>query len=1154
MTELNTETENSLLGRIQSRIRESFLCDGLEGSSKALALSTLPSPDRPLCLWVCQTNREVETVAADLDFFSGGRHPIIVIPGFEADPYRGLSPHPALSEARAAALARLLDFEAGFVGTTLHSLISRLPSPTRFRQFGKHLEVGKSESMDGIISYLRQAGYVREEPVRSEGEFARRGGILDIFSPLMSHPFRVEFFGDEIDSIRLFDPATQRSEEILTECDIWPMREQLVLEEDVALWHQRAPDHWSEVRFAQELSEKLQFTENGETFNGYEYVFPLVWQNQASLIDFLASDSCSGISIVIPDPDSFFDRADQMSGSLELNYQERVDAGDLVLAPRRLFLDLRTVLSEAEERGAAVIQTFGFREDDSESVHFDFMPARKYHGRFKDLIEDLEASLEQDHRCVFVTRTSGTTRRLVEICREYDVALQYTEDFAQALERSASVCEGPLSAGFSSREFQLKVFVEEDIFADVLRRQRAPAPSRDPASVFRSDFQDLKPGDLVVHVEHGIGRFEGLKQISLEGQHREFVELMYRQEARLFVPTDRLDLLQKYSAIGDQRPRLDRLGGTSWERTKRRIKKSLQDLAEGLLKLYARRELVQGHAFAPDDSLMQEFESAFEYQETPDQMAAIQAVKTDMESQHPMDRLICGDVGYGKTEVGMRAALKAVSDGFQVALLAPTTVLAAQHLKTFRARFSPFPVRIDMLSRFRSRQQQSKTLADCSSGLLDIVIGTHRLLSEDVRFHRLGLLIIDEEQRFGVAQKEKIKSMRAQVDVLALSATPIPRTLHMSILGLRDLSIIETPPRDRLAIQTVVVRFSEKIIGSAIDLELKRNGQVFLVHNSVETIYSIAELVSRIVPEARVAVAHGQLPEKQLEEVMLKFIDREYDVLVCTTIIENGLDIPRANTLIVNRADHFGLSQLYQLRGRVGRSNRRAYAYLLIPSRETLTEVARKRLAAIREFSDLGAGFRIAAHDLELRGTGNLLGSEQHGRINAVGFELYTKLLKQAVAELRGEPWIEEVHTSIDLGLDIQIPDHYIDDATLRLWLYKRIAGITDEESEAALEAEVLDRFGKYPRAVGNLFAYGRLRRKSRPLRVASIERKGSEFYVRLQEDSPVDLGALVEMLQGRPELHLSPPGVLSGPITSNRPADVFSELSGLLEQIPVLE
>ena len=1147
-------TGNSVLELIRKRVQGQSQLDGLEGSSAAMALSTLPSPERPVCLWICANNREAESIASDLDFFAGSAYAVTLIPGFEADPYRGLSPHPALSEARAAGLARILDLEKGFVVTTLHSLVSRLPSPAKFREFGRHLEVGREEAMDEIIGYLRQAGYVREDPVSEEGEFARRGGILDIFSPLMSHPLRIEFFGDEIDSIRLFDPATQRSQELLTRCQVWPMREQLVLEEDVALWHERAPSHWSEVRFAEDLSEKLQFTEMGEVFNGYEYLFPLVWENNASVIDFLARDSGLDISIVVPDPDSFFDRADRMSSSLQASYRERFAAGDLVLAPHHLFLDPREILSEAENRGAKVVQAFGFREDTAESLHFDFLPARKYQGRFKELIEDVEAGGHQGHRCVFVTRTSGMTGRLVDICAEYDVALVETEGFAQSLEGKASICQGRLSSGFSSRDFQLNVFVEADIFPDVPKRQRAPAASRDPAAVFRSDFQDMKPGNLVVHVEHGIGLFEGLRPIAVEGRNREFVELMYRDEARLFVPTDRLDLLQKYSAISGQRPRLDRLGGTTWERTKRRIKKSLQSLAEGLLKLYARRELAQGHAFAPDDSLMQEFEAAFEYQETHDQLTAIEAVKKDMESRRPMDRLICGDVGYGKTEVAMRAAFKAVNDGFQVALLAPTTVLAAQHLKTFRARFSPFPVRVEMLSRFRSRQQQSRILADTSSGLLDIIIGTHRLLSRDVKFLKLGLLIVDEEQRFGVAQKEKIKRMRAQVDILALSATPIPRTLNMSILGLRDLSIIETPPKDRLAIQTVVVRFSERIIRSAIDLELKRDGQVFFVHNSVETIYSIADLVSRIVPEARVTVAHGQLPEKQLEEAMLKFVEREYDVLVCTTIIENGLDIPRANTLIVNRADHFGLSQLYQLRGRVGRSNRRAYACLLIPSRETLTGVARKRLAAIREFSDLGAGFRIAAHDLELRGTGNLLGAEQHGHINAVGFELYTKLLKQAVAELRGQPWIEEVHTSIDLGLDIQIPDHYIDDATLRLWLYKRIAGIEDEHAEAALEAEVLDRFGKYPRAVGNLFAYGRLRRKARPLRVASIEQKGSNLYIKLQENSPVDVGALVKMLRNRPELHLSPQGVLSGPIASSRPADVFSQLGGLLDQIPVLE
>ncbi len=1139
---------------IQSKLAGRCLVDGVEGATAALVLSTLALSDRPLSLWICGSNREAETTAADLNFFTNGRSPVVTIPGFEADPYRGLSPHPAISQARTAALASLLDLRAGFVVTTLHSLISRLPSPARFKQFGRRLEVGQTCPLADMISYLRQAGYVREEPVAQAGEYARRGGILDIFSPLQPQPVRVEFFGDEIDSIRLFDPTTQRSIELLSECDIWPMREHLVSEENLARWHLEAPDFWNEVRFVEDLEEKLQFTQSGEVFNGYEYLLPLVWNNRSSLVDFLAGEAWSDLSIVIANPDSLFDEADQASKALRKSYRERWKAGDLVLPPRQLFLDPRRVLEDAERKGAALVRAYDFREDSPDGVHFDFLPSRKFHARFKELIQDMETSSSQEYRTVFVARSLGMAQRLVDVFHQYDIHLTRAADFSEALEKGRSVCQGSLSAGFSSAELRLKVFVEADVFAESPSRPTSRAGSRDAAVVFRSDFRDLKPGDLVVHVEHGIGRFEGLKAISVEGRHREFVELIYRDESRLFVPAERVDLLQKYSSIGEKRARLDRLGGATWERTKKRIKKSLRDLAGDLLKLYARRELAEGYSFSADDSMMREFEAAFEYEETPDQLAAINEVKQDMESPRPMDRLICGDVGYGKTEVAMRAAFKAVNDGFQVAVLAPTTVLASQHYNTFRQRFSAFPVKVEMLSRFRSRREQGEILGECQGGYLDILVGTHRLLSEDVTFRKLGLLIVDEEQRFGVAQKEKIKNMRARVDVLALSATPIPRTLNMSILGLRDLSIIETPPKDRLAIQTVVVRFSERIIRSAVDLELKRQGQVFFVHNSVETIHSVADLVGRTVPEARVAVAHGQLPEKQLEKVMLRFVDREYDVLVCTTIIENGLDIPRANTLIVNRADHFGLSQLYQLRGRVGRSNRRAYAYLLIPSREVLTTVARKRLAAIREFSDLGAGFRIAAHDLELRGTGNLLGAEQHGHINAVGYELYTKLLKQTVAELRGEPRIEDVETSIDLGLDIQIPPHYIDDATLRLWLYKRIAGITDEAAGEALQAEVLDRFGKYPRAVANLFEYGRLRLKSRRLRVASIERKGPRFHIQLREDSPVDLENLVTVLQRLPAVSLSPQGVLSGSIESRQPVDILRELGRLLERIPVLE
>ncbi|MCH6570783.1 MAG: transcription-repair coupling factor, partial [Acidobacteria bacterium] len=635
---------------------------------------------------------------------------------------------------------------------------------------------------------------------------------------------------------------------------------------------------------------------------------------------------------------------------------------------------------------------------------------------------------------------------------------------------------------------------------------------------------------------------------------KEFVVLSYRNSAKLYVPIDRLGLIQKYSGAGGTAPKIDRLGGVSWEKTKRRIKKSMRDLAEDLLKLYARREMEKGYAFSTDDSLSKEFEEAFEYEETPDQLAAIQNVKQDMEQERPMDRLICGDVGYGKTEVAMRAAFKAVNDSKQVAVLAPTTVLAFQHYNTFRERCQGFPVSIEMLSRFKSRAEQADTLRRTSLGLVDVLIGTHRLLSKDVHFKDLGLIVVDEEQRFGVAQKERLKQLRTKVDVLALSATPIPRSLNMSLIGLRDLSIIETPPRDRLAIQTVVVKFSRSIIRSAIDLELKREGQVFFVHNSVETIYSIATMIQEIMPEARVAVAHGQMREGQLQKVMIDFLNYRYDVLVATTIIENGLDISRANTLIVDRSDRFGLAQLYQLRGRVGRSSRRAYAYLMIPSQDFLSQDASKRLAAIKEFSELGSGFRIAAMDLEIRGAGNLLGSDQHGHMDVVGFELYTKLLEQTIRELRGEEVREEVQTNIDLRMDIQIPEHYIDDSNLRLWLYKRVSSAPDPSALESLKEEVVDRFGKYPNSVSNLFGYASLRLRAEQLKILSLERKGSRVFLKLREDTPISREHVIDLVSRNGRLGLTPEGTMSAEISSTLPDEVFQNIHALLDEVAVLE
>jgi transcription-repair coupling factor (superfamily II helicase) len=630
----------------------------------------------------------------------------------------------------------------------------------------------------------------------------------------------------------------------------------------------------------------------------------------------------------------------------------------------------------------------------------------------------------------------------------------------------------------------------------------------------------------------------------------EFMLLYYAEDAKLYVPVERLDLVQRYSSAEGHQPALDKLGGIGWQKTKAKAKRAMRDMADELLRLYAERKLVQGHAFPPDAPWQREFEQGFEYALTPDQETAIEDVKKDMETPTPMDRLLCGDVGYGKTEVAMRAAFKAVMDGKQTAILTPTTVLAYQHFETFRQRFAPFPVKIELLSRFRSTKEQKEVVKQVEGGAVDVVIGTHRMLSKDVGFRDLGLVVVDEEQRFGVAHKERLKQLKKRVDVLTLSATPIPRTLNMSLSGLRDMSLIETPPSDRLAIQTQVVQSSDTVIKSAIELELSRGGQVFFIHNRVESIETIAALVKRLVPTCRIAVGHGKMNEKEMERVMLDFIDYKYDVLVATTIIENGIDIPRANTIIINRADTYGLSQLYQLRGRVGRSNRRAYAYLLIPAEQELSPIARRRLAAIREFSELGAGFRIAALDLELRGAGNMLGGEQSGHMDALGFDLYTQMLERTVAELRGEQVEDETGVTINLGVDVAIAESYISDMGQRLRTYKRVSSARDEEALAAIRAETEDRYGRMPEAVENLFAYARLRQTAEEVGAISIDRAPGGIAVKLSEKARVAPDKLMEMVRVRQGSTFTPSGVLRLELSEDERDEVLAVARRMLLQI----
>ena len=752
--------------------------------------------------------------------------------------------------------------------------------------------------------------------------------------------------------------------------------------------------------------------------------------------------------------------------------------------------------------GATALETLALTDEDPRTVHIACQPAVEFSGRVQDWVEEIRRGRERGDTMVFVAHSPGRAERTIELLADYEIFAVPMERAEDAHAAAVLVGVGHLTRGFRLPEAQLQLWAETDVFEEERKvHERRKSATR----TFLSDFRDLKVGDLVVHVDHGIGLFVGLKRIDVGLDPQEFMELRYAGEDKLFVPVERLDLVQKYT--GAARPALDRLGGTTWEKAKTRVKKAMRDMAEELLKLYAARKAVPGHAFSPDTHWQQEFEDAFEWELTPDQRTAIADIKGDMESPSTMDRLLCGDVGYGKTEVAMRAAFKAVMDGKQVAFLAPTTVLAFQHVKTLKDRFAAFPVRIDMLSRFRTKAEQKVTLDDLAAGKVEIIVGTHRLLSKDVQFRDLGLLVVDEEQRFGVAHKERIKQMRKKVDVLTMTATPIPRTLNMSLAGIRDMSIIETPPRDRLSIQTNVVKFDPAVIARAIRTEMERGGQVYFVHNRVESIYSLGDLITRLVPEARVGVGHGQMGEEELERVMVDFVAHKYDVLLATTIIENGLDIPNANTIIVNRADRYGLSQLYQLRGRVGRSDRRAYAYLLVPPEDSLSPVAKKRLAAIREFSDLGSGFRVAALDLEIRGAGNLLGGEQSGHIEAVGFDMYMKLLEETIKELKGEEIEDDLRATVNLRVDLRVDETYIPDMNQRLTVYRRMAAVRTEPELDRIMDEVRDRYGPPPDSVLNLAEYAAIRLMADRIRVESLDRDGHAVVLKFRPDAKLDPG-----------------------------------------------
>ena len=839
--------------------------------------------------------------------------------------------------------------------------------------------------------------------------------------------------------------------------------------------------------------------------------------------------------------------------------------GDLLLP--------REVLEPRAKRARVRLSELALDEGRPAPVRVPCVPARSYKGRIQDLAADLKQA-PPGTATLFLMESPGRIERLREVLGEYDLPAAVVTDAGPGAPAAVTpdalapvapapgppepvaapglmIAAGRLSQGFALPRIGLQILTEREVFGEHAEREAR----RRKVAAFSPGFRDLKVGDLVVHVEHGIGRYAGIARVGEDGSARDFMLLTYEAGDRLYVPIDRLDLVQRYSGVHGQKAKLDRLGGPGWERTKKKVRKAMREMAQDLLQLYAERAAARGHAFSPDTAWQKEFEDAFPYEETSDQEKAIRDVRADMEKDLPMDRLICGDVGFGKTEVAMRAAFKAVMEGKQAAVLCPTTVLAFQHLNTFRERFSSWPASIEMISRFRSPREQKAVLLAVAAGKVDILIGTHRLLSKDVKFSDLGLLVVDEEQRFGVAHKESIKTMKKDVDVLTLTATPIPRTLQMSLAGIRDMSVIETPPENRLAIQTSIVPFRDGVIATAIRNELKRGGQVYFVHNRVESIASMAGFIRKVVPEVRLGVAHGQMGEGMLERTMIAFLSGEFDLLLATTIIENGLDIPRVNTIIVNRADRFGLAQLYQLRGRVGRSDRRAYAYLLVPARQGLTPVARRRLKALQEFSELGSGFRIAAMDLEIRGAGNLLGAEQSGHIAAVGFEMYCRLLEQTVREMKGEAPRPETRAQINLGVDIKIPEESIPDFNERLVLYKKISTASGEEELARIKDEIRDLYGGIPPQAVSLVALAALRLEADRLGVRAIDFGAGRVQVRFAEGAAVSPEGLVRLASSRPGASLSPQGVLrvdlEGPgvaVGTSRPAADLRRIEAVLD------
>ena len=1163
MIELLRKTENyqTLVSRLKDGKKLPWL-RGLVNASASYVLATLIDdfPERPFLI-VLPSQREAEQILEEICTYraypaleitpTSDTHPELnLFPSWHRKFFEGIAPPKNIVADRMRCLDRLVHHERSVVVTTSQAMLYKLPSRTRLAAGCRVLNLGDEIDPDDIAFTLMCGGYQNVELVEVKGEFARRGDILDVYPLTADAPVRIEFFGDEIDAIRAFDPISQRSTESLESVTLTPLREIFSVEMSMDYW-QTQTDALVQGRATPQLKNAIWemtqcLTESASSpyglasctlNNEIDAFLSMLTPETELLTDYLSDDTI----ICLIEPQWQKREAVHMHEQMQELYEQKLDESHFVVSPDKFLVPFETLNAQIEKYpiiSSSLAPPREITDNKLVPLPFEMKPLALPSGNYQTVINQMKTWAQQGHQVHLFCETPQQSKRVSEILAEREL-----------LPPDIDISVGAISQGFLNESLNLVVISEDELFGN---RQHRPIRRRsvtDGTPIL--SLIDLKPGDYVVHVSHGIAIYEGIRRLDIDGKSQDFLILKYSADDILYVPTYQVDLVQKYIGSKDEtyKPRLDRLGGVAWQRRKGRVKESIQEMADELLKLYALRQARKGYSFPAEIPWQTEFEALFPYQETNDQLQAIEDVKTDMESEQPMDRLVCGDVGYGKTEVALRAAFKAVMSEKQVAILVPTTILALQHYDTFEQRFQSFPVHVEMLNRFRTPKEVKQIKEGLAKGTVDVVIGTHSLLSKTVKFDNLGLLIVDEEHRFGVKHKEKIKQFKETIDVLTLTATPIPRTLHMSLVGIRDFSVINTPPADRLPIQTHVMPYDSEVIRDAITAELSRDGQVFFVHNRVQDIRSIALAVQQLVPEARVAVAHGQMPERELESVMLEFVRHKHDILVCTMIIESGLDIPNVNTILINRADALGLAQLYQLRGRVGRATAQAYGYLFYPQHHAITEGAQKRLRVIEEFTDLGSGFKIALRDLEIRGTGNILGAQQHGHIVTVGYELYCKLLEEAVMALKGEKVEETVETRISLPIEAYLPDDYVPDSRQKVSVYKKIAGLKDDDALMELREELQDRYGSIPEPVEMLLEVANLKQLSNRLGITAVVAGNEQIKVTFEEQNPrINVKKFVEIVHQNKNLQLQPPAQLKIRMPGMTGANMLTELQQTLQ------